>query len=270
MTNRTVIVTGVGASLGRAAAFRFARSKDRLVLTDTDRQRGLAVRDEVEARGAEVSFIAADLDEALDVHNVLAEALDTFGRIDVLAHCAHYYRTAPFLEISEEEFDDIMDKNVRAAFLINKAVAQQIIRQSAEVDDGGVDVARSGAIVNVVSNEAVTANEEDAIFAASQGAVVQLTKAVAMTLSPYGARANAVGISGVKEVLDEALVTTAAQRKASIGMTPMGRRGEPKEVANAIHFLAAEEASFITGQVLFVDGGRLAVSKTLASEGEES
>lgn len=267
MASRTIIVTGAASSLGRAVAMRFSKSNDKLLLTDPDRERGEAVKDEVVAKGGQATFIAADLHEALDVHNIIAEALDSFERVDVLAHTASFFYAAPFLETSEAHFDEVMDKNVRAAFLINRAVARQIIRQADSIEDGGVDEARGAAIVNVVSNEAVTANAEDAIFAASQGAVVQLTKAVAMTLSPYGARANAVGISGVKEVLGEKRVTTAEQRRASIDLTPMGRRGEPKEVAGAIHFLAAEEASFITGQVLFVDGGRLAVSKTVIDSG---
>ncbi|MEM1410403.1 MAG: SDR family oxidoreductase [Pseudomonadota bacterium] len=261
MASRTIIITGAAGSLGRAVSLRFAKSGDKLVLTDPDRAKGEALREEIKAKGGSAVFIAADLHEALDVHNVIAEAIDSYETVHVLAHCATHYYEAPFLETSEADFDQVMDRNLRAAFLINRAVAKQIIRQAKSSDEGGVGRAQDCAIVNVVSSEAVTARADDAIFAASQGAIVQLTKAVAMTLSPVGARANAVGVAGIKEVLDETTVTTAEQRQASIEQTPMGRRGEPKEVAGAVRFLAAEEASFITGQVLFVDGGRLAVSK---------
>ncbi|MEM0928663.1 MAG: SDR family oxidoreductase [Pseudomonadota bacterium] len=263
---RSIIVTGAAGTLGRAAALRFAKSSDKLLLTDPDRDGGQAVRDEVISRGGRAVFIQADLHHALDVHNVMAEALDSFGAVNVLAHCAAHYHHAPLLETTEDQFNEVMDRNLRSAFLISKAVARQIIKQAGDTSDGGVDTAISGAIVNVVSNDAVTANTEDALFAASQGALVQLTKAVAMTLSPYGARANAVSIGGVKELFDQQGVTTAEQRKATIEQTPMGRRGEPKEVANAIHFLCGDEASFITGQVLFVDGGRLALSKSVPIE----
>lgn len=266
MASRTIIITGAAGSLGRSVALRFSKSSDKLLLTDHDRERGEAVKEEVIAKGGDATFIAADLHEALDVHNVLAEAIDSYGRVDVLAHTSNYFASGPFLETSEDDFDEIMDRNVRAAFLINRAVARQLIKQVGSPEDSPVDEAKGGAIVNVVSNEAVTAGADDAIFAASQGAIVQLTKAVAMTLSPYGARANAVGISGVKNILDEAAVVTAEQRKESAEATPLGRRGEPKEVASAIHFLAAQEASFITGQVLIVDGGRLALSKSAHGE----
>jgi NAD(P)-dependent dehydrogenase (short-subunit alcohol dehydrogenase family) len=163
------------------------------------------------------------------------------------------------LDTTEEDLDWVLDRNLRAAFLLNRAVAKQIVKQASAVTDGGVDKARSGAIVNVVSNVAVTASADHAIFAATQGAVMQLTKAVAMTLSPYGARANAVGVAAIKEELDETAVKTSEERKQVIEATPLARRGEPVEAANAVHFLAAEEASFITGQVLFVDGGQLAL-----------
>ena len=268
MASRTIIITGAASSLGRSVAIRFSKTSDKLLLTDQDRERGEAVCQEVIAKGGEATFIAADLHEALDVHNVMAEAIDSYGKVDVLVHTAHHYASAPLLETSEQDFDAVMDGNVRAAFLINKAVARQLIRQAGEVAEAGVEEARGGAIVNVVSNEAVTVDPDSAIFAASQGAVVQLTKAVAMTLSPYGARANAVAVSGVKGTHSEAQVVTAEQRKESADATPLGRRGEPKEVASAIHFLSAPDASFITGQMLIVDGGRLTLSKAASADSD--
>jgi NAD(P)-dependent dehydrogenase (short-subunit alcohol dehydrogenase family) len=266
MAGRSVIVTGAGGGIGRATALRFARSKDRLVLTCADAARGRALKEDIEEAGGQVTFIEADLHSKLDVHNIIAEALDAYGQVNVLAHCATEFFAAPLLETTEEDLDRVLDHNFRAAFLLNKAVARQIVRQAGETSDGGVDTARSGAIVNVVSNEAVTANADHALFAASQGAIVQLTKAVAMTLSPFGARANAVGVAAIKEELDESLATTSAERRKSIARTPLARRGEPEEAASAVHFLASGEASFITGQTLFVDGGRLAQHASARAE----
>lgn len=269
MVSRTVIVTGAASPLGRATALRFSRTSDKLILTDPDRERGQAIREEVAAKGGEATFICADLHDALDVHNVMAEALDSYGSVDVLAHCAMHYHDGPFLETSEAMFDEVVDRNMRSAFLINRAVARQIIKQAGHSDDGGVGKAIGSAIVNVVSDEAAQVSADNALFAATQGAVVQLTKAVAMALSPCGARANAVGVGGIKETLDEVYVKTPEQREASIARIPMARRGEPKEVANAVHFLAASDASFITGQVLYVDGGKLAMAGQMhAADGD--
>ncbi|WP_031550634.1 SDR family NAD(P)-dependent oxidoreductase [Parvularcula oceani] len=258
MAGRSVIVTGAGGGIGRAVALRFARSHDKLILTDESAAKGDALRIEIEEAGGTASFIEADLHKKLDVHNILAEALDVYGEVNVLAHCASHFYAAPFLETTNEDFDRVLDRNLRAAFLLNRAVAKQIIRQAGAVTDGGVDTARSGAIVNVVSTEAVTASADHALFAASQGGILQMTRAVAMTLSPYGARANAVGVAAIKEELEETEIVTSQEKKDAIAATPLARRGEPEEAAGAVHFLAAGEASFITGQTLFVDGGRLA------------
>lgn len=259
MAGRSVIVTGAGDGIGRATAFRFAKSKDRLILTDPDAVRGKAVAKKIETNGGQASFIEAELHHKIDIHNIMAEALDVNGCVNVLAHCQGYFFARPLLETTEDDLDEVFDRNMRAAFLINRAVARQIIKQAGEITDGGVDTARSGAIVNVVSNEAVTASADHALYAASQGAVVQLTKAVAMTLSPFGARANAVGAAAIKEELDEVEVTTTEEKRQVIASVPLARRGEPEEAASAVHFLASGEASFITGQVLFVDGGSMAI-----------
>lgn len=267
MAGRAVIITGAGNGIGRAAAKRFAKSKDRLILTDSDATRGMSIRDEIVDAGGTATFIEAHTHRKLDVHNVMAEALDTYGEINILAHCDSYFFASPLLETSEEDFDTVFDRNVRAAFLLNRAVAREIIKQAGAPSDGGVDKARSGAIVNVVSGESVTAAADHAIFAATQGAIVQLTKATAMTLSPYGARANAVAVSSIKSELDDLEITTREEKQKVVEATPLARRGEPEEAAGAVHFLASKDASFITGQSLVVDGGRMTQHRRRQAEG---
>jgi NAD(P)-dependent dehydrogenase (short-subunit alcohol dehydrogenase family) len=252
--------------VGRAAALRFARAGDRLVVTDHDTTSGKSLETEIRDAGGTVTFIEASLHRKLDVHNVIAETLDTYGMVNVLAHCANHFFAEPLLSTTEDDFDNVFDRNVKATFLINRAVAREIIRQAGAPGDGGVDTAKSGAIVNVVSNEAVTAQADHAVFAATQGAIVQFTKAVALTLSPYGARANAVGIAAIKSELDDVELTSREARRMVAESTPLARRGEPEEAAGAVQFLASSDASFITGQVVFVDGGRLAVHRPATGE----
>lgn len=269
MAGRSVIVTGAGSGIGRATALRFAGSGDRLVLVDLDEEHGKNLEEQITRKGGEASFLHVDISRKLDVHNVIAEALDLYDRVDVLAHCDGYFFSAPLLEIAEEDFEKTIRRNLRSAFLLNQAVAKQIIRQADDIGDGGVDQARSSAIVNITTTEAVTASADHAIFAAAQGGLTQLTKAVAMTLSPYGARANAVGVASIRRELEDAENDLAGRLPYADRYTPLSRKGEPEEAANAIHFLASPDASFITGQTLFVDGGRLAMHGQVARDDDE-
>ncbi|WOI54551.1 SDR family NAD(P)-dependent oxidoreductase [Parvularcula sp. LCG005] len=258
MVGRVILVTGAATGIGRAAALRFARGKSKLVLADRDSDRGKALRDEINGAGGTATFIEAHLHKKISVHNVVAEALDTYGAIHVLANCSTFFHPSPLMESTEEDYDKVFDLNVRSTFLLNRAVAKEIIKQSGATSDGGVDTAKSSAIVNVISNEAVTASADHALFAATQGAIMQLTKAVALTLSPYGARANAVGVSAIKSEIDDVELTSREMRQDVIDSTPLARRGEPEEAAAAVYFLCQPDASFITGQTIFVDGGQMA------------
>jgi NAD(P)-dependent dehydrogenase (short-subunit alcohol dehydrogenase family) len=247
MAPRSVIVTGAAHGIGAACARRFAAAGDRLVLADANERKGRALADEIVGKGGEASFVLADAANRLHVHNIIAESLETYGRVDVLAHMAFEDFSAPFLETSEEEFDRVVIAKLRSAFLINQAAAKQFIRQA---ESGAGD--SSGAIVNLISTEAVTAAPNHVAFAATQGGLLQLTKAVALALSRYGVRVNAVGIGAIKTELG-----SSADVKQLKEAAPLKRLGDPEEVAETVFFLASKAASYITGQTVYVDGGRM-------------
>lgn len=256
MPQRSVIITGAARGVGAACARRFGEAGDRMILADPDEAAGKQLADELRAGGYETTFVHADMTNKLHVHNVIAEALDAYGRIDVLAHMVMARFSAPFLETSEDDFDRVVASNIRGAFLINQAVARQFVRRLSEGDHGGAP----GAIVNIGSVEAVTASADHVAFAASQGGLHQLTKAVAMAMSPYGVRANLVGVGAIKG--EDADIERDVEREA----TPLKRIGDPDEVAEVVFFLAGEASSYVTGQTVYVDGGRLAAHQSSAKK----
>ena len=269
MSGRSIIVTGAAAGIGRACARRFARAGDRVLLVDRDEDGVKEAAEEAAGAGGEAIGVAANVAKRLDVHNVIAEALDAFGRVDALAHTASVMFAAPFLEAREEDFDHVLQFNLRGAFLMNQATAKQFVKQIAREDDDAP--AASHAIVNVASVEAVTASANHVAFAASQGGIAQLTKAVALALAEHGARANAVGAGAViGERRDGAEDEEASSRARAEALTPLGRAGEPDEIAEVVHFLASPASSYVTGQVIYVDGGRLVALDPKGSDEKES
>lgn len=258
MSGRSVIVTGAAHGVGAACARRFAANGDKLVLADRDEVGVSALAKELKGAGAEVTFVHAEGANRLHVHNIVAEALDAYGRIDVLTHMAYEDYSAPFLETSEDDFDRVVAHNLKGAFLINQAVAKQFIKQKAKGGPGG-------AIVNLMSVEAITAAPDHVAFATTQGGLHQMTKAVALALSAYGGRANSVGIGAIATELPE-----ETDEDELGAMVPLKRVGSPEEVAETVFFLASTAASYITGQSIFVDGGRMIRSGGAdAEEGEE-
>lgn len=248
MAGRSVVITGAAHGVGAACARRFAAAGDRLVLADTLEAPARALAQEIVEKGGEATFVLADVANRLHVHNILAEALDAYGRVDVLCHMSFEDYSAAFLDTSEEDFERVVSSNLRSAFLINQAAAKQFIRQN----EAPGEASAPGAIVNLVSVEAVTAAPDHVAFAATQGGLLQMTKAVALALSPWGVRANAVGIGAIKsELADD------AERKQMREAVPLKRLGDPEEVAETVFFLASPAASYITGQCVYIDGGRM-------------
>lgn len=258
MANRSVIISGAASAIGAACARRFVEAGDRVILADEDEEALRELAEELEGKG-EVASVTASVSNRLNVHNIIAEALEAYGGVDVLVNATINVASDDFLKLSEDDFSRMIDANLKGAFLITQAACKQFVKQL----DGEDDALSDGAVVNILSTEAVTVAADRVAFAASQGGMHQLTKAAALAMSEYGVRVNAVGIGAIKDdyMRDFDL-------KSARSTVPLNRVGDPEDVAESVFFLASKAASYITGQTLFVDGGRLVRSG--AADYEES
>ena len=249
LTGRTTIVTGGAQGIGFAIARRFLREGARVVIADIDEARGEAACEDLSDLG-EVRFAHTDVGARLDVHNLIAFTLDAFGEVDVLVNNAGIVIGGNLLEVSEKDFDAVLRVNLKGTFLCAQAAAKQMVRQ---VEDGKAP----GAIVNLSSTNAVLAIPEQVPYTISKGGVAQLTNVFAQALAPHGIRVNAIGPGSVATDMLSAVNADAKARARVLARTPMGRVGEPDEIAAIAAFLASTDASYVTGQTIYADGGRL-------------
>ena len=239
---KTAIVTGAGRGIGRATAVRLAGPDVTLIINYNSSSRGADETAELcREKGAEVITVQADVSKASDCDRLVSAALEKTGRIDVLVNNAGITRDGLLMRMSEEDFDDVIAANLRGTFLMMKAVSGIMLRQ------------KYGRIVNLASVVGITGNAGQANYSASKAGISALTRSFAQEIARKGITVNAVAPGFINTAMTETMTETAM--KAAVGAIPMGRPGEPEDVAELIAFLAGDGAKYITGQTICVDGG---------------
>jgi NAD(P)-dependent dehydrogenase (short-subunit alcohol dehydrogenase family) len=246
---KVVIVTGAAQGLGLACAERFLSEGAKVFLVDILEDKLNAA---VERLGADAAAYVSDLSTitSAKAKEIVDKAVERFGKVDVLVSNAGIIHLADFVDFPEEMFDKTQQINVKAAFVIGQAVARQMIKQGA-----------GGAIVNMSSVNANLAIPNAVAYAVSKGAMKQLTAVMAVGLTNHGIRVNAVGPGTIlTELVANSIMSSDVARRNILARTPIGRCGEPSEVASVVSFLASDDASYIMGQTVYIDGGRSIVN----------
>ena len=236
--NKVVMVTGGAAGIGLVTAENFANEGARVAICDVNPEAGAAA---AKALGPEASFEQVDVANSAAVSGWIAGVLDKYGQIDVLVNNAGITRDGLIMRMKEEDWDAVISVNLKSAFNCIKAVSKIMVKQ------------RSGRIINLASVVGVMGNAGQANYVASKAGMIGLSKTVAKELGSRGITVNAVAPGFIET--DMTAVLSDKAKEAMLGMIPLQRAGTPQDVADAITFLASDQAAYITGQVIHVTGG---------------
>jgi 3-oxoacyl-[acyl-carrier protein] reductase len=235
---RVALVTGAASGLGLATAAAFAAEGARVVAIDLD---PAALRAKLDEAGVEALALGANVADETGVNDAVTQAVETYGRVDALAHFAGITRDAMHHKMTLEQWEAVLRVNLTGSFIVARAVAMQMT------------IRRSGSIV-LISSRSAYGNPGQANYSASKGGVISLTRTLALELGKFNVRVNAIA-PGFIETPMTSVVPDKVKERASL-MAPLGRVGQPEEIARVALFLASDDSSFMTGQTLNVDGGR--------------
>lgn len=254
LAGRTALITGAAGGIGLGCAQAFAAEGCALVLLDIDGERLEPIaKDLAERSGRKVHALVCDLTDAKAAQNAVIRAAALLGSIQVLVNNAGILAPGDVLDAELKDFDRVMAVNVRAPFVVAQTVARHM-----------VDAKIKGAIINMSSINAVLAIPNQLAYVTSKGAINQMTKSMALALAPHGIRVNAIGPGTVVTDILKGVMESEDARRRVLQRTPLKRFGQPSEIGKVAVFLASDDASYMTGQTIYPDGGRLALNYTVA------
>jgi len=241
LSNRVALITGGGQGIGRAVALRFAGEGAKVVVIDIVAESARAVADEIKAAGGEALAVTCDVTRRDQIDALVGQVLDAYGQIDILCNNAGITRDARLVKMTEDEFDSVVDVNLKGVFNLTQAVAPHMIERG------------YGRVISASSIVGLYGNFGQTNYVASKAGVIGMTRVWARELGPKGITANAVAPGFIATDMVKTMPQDVLDK--FISMTPARRLGEPEDIASAFLFLASDEASFVNGAVLSVDGG---------------
>lgn len=243
LTGRVAIVTGAGRGIGKAIALGFADAGADLVVAARTAGDIEATAGEIAGKGRQALAVPTDVRQSDQVDNLVGKAVAQFGRIDILVNNAGGYFVASTTELSEGGWDAIIRENLKSVFLCSKAAAKAMMEQ------------KKGSIINIASVVGFRAYSSNAAYAAAKAGIVSFTKTLAADLAPHNIRVNAIAPGFIATPGSLQLLEVDEGLKAMVDRIPLGRLGQPEEVAQGVIYLASDASSYVTGQTVLIDGG---------------
>jgi 3-oxoacyl-[acyl-carrier protein] reductase len=241
LQGKVAVVTGSSRGIGRAIALELARAGATVVVCSRHLDASREAAEHIVAEGGSARAHRTDVTDNDSVSNLVTNVLDEFGRIDILVNNAGIAADNLLLRLKESDWDTVVDTNMKGTFICTKAVARTMVKQ------------HGGKIINVASVVGITGNPGQANYCAAKAGVIGFTKSIARELASRNITVNCVAPGLINTMMTDALTDTA--KEAALGLIPLGRMGEPEEVAEVVRFLASPAADYITGEVIRIDGG---------------
>lgn len=246
LQDKVAIITGSGSGIGRGIAEVFAKEGAKVVLADWSQEAGEETLEILRSSGAETIFVKTDVSKADDVNGMIETCLEKFGRIDILINNAGIVRFGPLEETSEEDWDAVLDVNLKSVFLASKRAIPEMLKQE------------KGKIINVSSIAGLVGFEGAGAYCASKGGMIALTREMALEYAKHRINVNCIAPGVIKTNMTKDMLSDSAQKSFFEESTPYPRMGEPQDIAFAAVYLSSEESDFVNGHVLVVDGGWVA------------